>query len=158
MVYTLLQLVSQLYKLVPPILMETGKVKNPWPNVDAHSGVILQVCNFIYHSMNKSDYLKIAWEFNIVILYFIFTVLWHERDELLHSTLWCVSCSWYTCFSDLGSCTWTTYWTPQVYVHRRSAKVSWSFKVDGALIIYGSDSGVDCLSLYLHRVTHPHPP
>jgi citrate (Si)-synthase len=36
------KLVSQLYKLVPPILMETGKVKNPWPNVDAHSGVILQ--------------------------------------------------------------------------------------------------------------------
>jgi hypothetical protein len=29
--------------LVPPILMETGKVKNPWPNVDAHSGVLLQV-------------------------------------------------------------------------------------------------------------------
>jgi hypothetical protein len=37
------QLVSQLYMLVPPILMETGKVKNPWPNVDAHSGVLLQV-------------------------------------------------------------------------------------------------------------------
>ena len=29
--------------MVPPILMETGKVKNPWPNVDAHSGVLLQV-------------------------------------------------------------------------------------------------------------------
>jgi len=29
--------------VVPPILMETGKVKNPWPNVDAHSGVLLQV-------------------------------------------------------------------------------------------------------------------
>ena len=39
----LFKLVAQLYKLVPPILTETGKVKNPWPNVDAHSGVILQV-------------------------------------------------------------------------------------------------------------------
>jgi len=29
--------------VVPPVLMETGKVKNPWPNVDAHSGVLLQV-------------------------------------------------------------------------------------------------------------------
>lgn len=37
------QLVSQIYKVVPPILLETGKIKNPWPNVDAHSGVILQV-------------------------------------------------------------------------------------------------------------------
>ncbi|CAB4057383.1 CS [Lepeophtheirus salmonis] len=35
-------LVSQLYSIVPPILTETGKVKNPWPNVDAHSGVLLQ--------------------------------------------------------------------------------------------------------------------
>merc|ERR1719339_845424 len=32
------KVVSQLYQLVPPILLETGKVKNPWPNVDAHSG------------------------------------------------------------------------------------------------------------------------
>ena len=39
----LFKLVSQLYMLVPPILLETGKVKNPWPNVDAHSGVLLQV-------------------------------------------------------------------------------------------------------------------
>jgi len=38
----LFKIVSQLYMLVPPILLETGKVKNPWPNVDAHSGVLLQ--------------------------------------------------------------------------------------------------------------------
>lgn len=37
------KLVAQIYKIVPPILLELGKVKNPWPNVDAHSGVILQV-------------------------------------------------------------------------------------------------------------------
>jgi citrate synthase len=29
-----------LYKVVPPILKEHGKAKNPWPNVDAQSGVI----------------------------------------------------------------------------------------------------------------------
>lgn len=39
----LFQLVSNIYKVVPPILLELGKVKNPWPNVDAHSGVLLQV-------------------------------------------------------------------------------------------------------------------
>lgn len=37
----LFQLVSKLYKVVPPILLDLGKVKNPWPNVDAHSGVLL---------------------------------------------------------------------------------------------------------------------
>jgi len=29
-----------LYDVVPSILEEQGKAKNPWPNVDAHSGVI----------------------------------------------------------------------------------------------------------------------
>lgn len=36
------KLVSDVYKVVPPVLTELGKVKNPWPNVDAHSGVLLQ--------------------------------------------------------------------------------------------------------------------
>lgn len=36
----LFQFVSTLYKVVPDILKEQGKVKNPWPNVDAQSGVI----------------------------------------------------------------------------------------------------------------------
>ena len=44
-------LVSQLYSIVPPILIETGKVKNPWPNVDAHSGVLLQ-----YYGMKEMNY------------------------------------------------------------------------------------------------------
>ncbi len=34
------QVVSMLYEVVPPILKEHGKAKNPWPNVDAQSGVI----------------------------------------------------------------------------------------------------------------------
>lgn len=34
------QYVDTLYKVVPPILQEHGKAKNPWPNVDAQSGVI----------------------------------------------------------------------------------------------------------------------
>ncbi|KIJ52511.1 hypothetical protein M422DRAFT_26094 [Sphaerobolus stellatus SS14] len=38
---TLFKLVGQIYKLVPNILLEAGKAKNPWPNVDAHSGVLL---------------------------------------------------------------------------------------------------------------------
>merc|ERR1711863_253383 len=47
----LFHLVSQLYTIVPPILQATGKVKNPWPNVDAHSGVLLQ-----YFGMKEMNY------------------------------------------------------------------------------------------------------
>jgi len=36
----LFRYVDLLYNVVPPILEEQGKAKNPWPNVDAHSGVI----------------------------------------------------------------------------------------------------------------------
>ena len=38
----LFTLVSLLYEVVPDVLTQTGKVKNPWPNVDAHSGVLLK--------------------------------------------------------------------------------------------------------------------
>lgn len=36
----LFKYVDALYKVVPDILKEHGKAKNPWPNVDAHSGVV----------------------------------------------------------------------------------------------------------------------
>lgn len=39
------KLVSLLYEVVPDILLKQGKAKNPWPNVDAHSGILLQVEN-----------------------------------------------------------------------------------------------------------------
>jgi citrate synthase len=45
------KLVSDLYKVVPDILLQLGKVKNPWPNVDAHSGVLLQ-----YYGMKEMNY------------------------------------------------------------------------------------------------------
>jgi citrate synthase len=36
----LFKLVSLIYETAPDILMKHGKAKNPWPNVDAHSGVL----------------------------------------------------------------------------------------------------------------------
>jgi len=45
------QLVASLYKVVPDILLEQGKAANPWPNVDAHSGVLLQ-----YYGMTEMNY------------------------------------------------------------------------------------------------------
>merc|ERR1712093_888177 len=41
----LFKLVSQLYEVVPDVLLAAGKAKNPWPNVDAHSGCLLQHYN-----------------------------------------------------------------------------------------------------------------
>ncbi|MEI6815167.1 MAG: citrate (Si)-synthase, eukaryotic [Bacteroidota bacterium] len=45
------QIVSNIYEVVPPILSTIGKIKNPWPNVDAHSGVLL-----IHYGMVEYDF------------------------------------------------------------------------------------------------------
>jgi citrate synthase len=37
-----IQTVWNVYEVAPPILEGTGKIKNPWPNVDAHSGALLK--------------------------------------------------------------------------------------------------------------------
>lgn len=37
----LVKIVWKIFDVVPPILTSLGKVKNPWPNVDAHSGALL---------------------------------------------------------------------------------------------------------------------
>ncbi len=37
----IVQIVWDVFEVVPPILQSLGKVKNPWPNVDAHSGALL---------------------------------------------------------------------------------------------------------------------
>ncbi|MEE6468811.1 hypothetical protein FKM82_008384 [Ascaphus truei] len=51
------KLVAQLYKIVPNVLLEQGKAKNPWPNVDAHSGVLLQ-----YYGMKEMNYYTVLFE------------------------------------------------------------------------------------------------
>lgn len=43
--------VWNVYEVVPPILESLGKVKNPWPNVDAHSGVLLK-----HYGMVEEDF------------------------------------------------------------------------------------------------------
>jgi len=47
----LFQLVSKLYEVVPGVLTKQGKTKNPYPNVDAHSGVLLQ-----YYGMKEESF------------------------------------------------------------------------------------------------------
>jgi citrate synthase len=38
--YPLFKVINMIYQVAPNVLMEHGKAKNPWPNVDAQSGVI----------------------------------------------------------------------------------------------------------------------
>jgi len=45
----LFKIVSTIYEVVPGVLTEHGKTKNPWPNVDSHSGVLLQHYGFKEH-------------------------------------------------------------------------------------------------------------
>jgi citrate synthase len=47
----LFHIVELLYDVVPKILLERGKVKNPYPNVDSHSGVLLN-----YYGIKEYDY------------------------------------------------------------------------------------------------------
>ncbi len=47
----LVQTVWNIYEVVPPILQSLGKVKNPWPNVDAHSGALL-----VHFGMKEYEY------------------------------------------------------------------------------------------------------
>ncbi|MDI3322193.1 citrate (Si)-synthase, eukaryotic [Pinibacter soli] len=47
----LVQTVWNIYETVPPILQSLGKIKNPWPNVDAHSGALL-----VHYGMMEYEY------------------------------------------------------------------------------------------------------
>jgi len=42
----LFQIVDTIYQVMPGVLLEHGKAKNPYPNVDSHSGVLLWHYNF----------------------------------------------------------------------------------------------------------------
>jgi citrate synthase len=48
------QIVKMLYEVVPDILMKQGKAKDPWPNVDAHSGVLL-----VHYGLNEYDFFTV---------------------------------------------------------------------------------------------------
>ncbi|GME80290.1 unnamed protein product [Ambrosiozyma monospora] len=49
--YDNFQLVSNVYQVAPKVLTEHGKTKNPWPNVDSHSGVLLQ-----YYGLTEASF------------------------------------------------------------------------------------------------------
>ena len=47
----LVDLVKANYEVIPKELAKTGKIKNPWPNVDAGSGALLQ-----HYGLTQQDY------------------------------------------------------------------------------------------------------
>jgi citrate synthase len=47
----MVQIVWDVFEVVPPILQSLGKVKNPWPNVDAHSGALL-----IHYGLTQANF------------------------------------------------------------------------------------------------------
>jgi len=50
----LFKIVSTIYEVVPGVLTEHGKTQNPWPNVDAHSGVLLT-----HYGMHEHTYFTV---------------------------------------------------------------------------------------------------
>merc|ERR1711879_306158 len=51
----LFQLVDACYQAIPPMLEKTGKVKNPYPNVDAHSGQLMY-----YYGLKEQNYYTVV--------------------------------------------------------------------------------------------------
>lgn len=47
----IVNVVWNIFEVVPPILQSLGKVANPWPNVDAHSGALL-----VHYDMKQYDF------------------------------------------------------------------------------------------------------
>jgi citrate synthase len=47
----LVNTVWRIFETVPPILTSLGKIKNPWPNVDAHSGALL-----VHYGLKEYEY------------------------------------------------------------------------------------------------------
>merc|ERR1712039_217646 len=51
----LFKLANVCYEAIPPVLQATGKVANPWPNVDALSGTCMQ-----YYKLDQEDYYTVV--------------------------------------------------------------------------------------------------
>ncbi len=49
--HPVVRIVHLLYEIVPDVLLEQGKAKNPWPNVDAHSGALQ-----VYYGVKEQDF------------------------------------------------------------------------------------------------------
>lgn len=73
-----------------------------------------------YSEMHSMDNFKVN-SFDIESYYFeSVPVLWYEGDELLHSSVWCVTCFGSAGISGLGQGAWSAYWAAQVTLNWRT--------------------------------------
>ena len=70
------RIVQVLYEVVPAILKEQGKAKNPWPNVDAHSG-----CLLIHYGVVEYDFYTVL--FGVSRAMGVLASLVWDRAEML---------------------------------------------------------------------------
>jgi len=68
----LFKIVSTIYEVMPDILTEHGKTKNPYPNVDSHSGVLLNHYGFV-----EKDYYTVL--FGVSRAYGVLAQLFWDR-------------------------------------------------------------------------------
>lgn len=74
----LIKLTARLYQIVPEVLTQHGKTKNPWPNVDAHSGVLLR-----HFGLVEQDFYTVLFAVSRA-LGALSSLIW---DRALHMTL-----------------------------------------------------------------------
>ena len=70
------KIVRMLYDIVPPVLDKHGKAKNPWPNVDAHSG-----CLLIHYGIVEYDFYTVL--FGVSRAMGVLSSLVWDRAEML---------------------------------------------------------------------------
>merc|ERR1719421_1428235 len=68
----LFKVVNTVYEVMPGVLTEHGKTKNPYPNVDSHSGVLLK-----YYGLTQYDYYTVL--FGVGRAYGVLAQLFWDR-------------------------------------------------------------------------------
>lgn len=56
------KLANKCFEAIPPVLQATGKVKSPWPNVDALSGTVMQ-----HYGLDQEDYYTVVFAVSRVL-------------------------------------------------------------------------------------------
>merc|ERR1719421_878582 len=70
--YELFKVVNTVYEVMPDVLTKHGKTKNPYPNVDSHSGVLLK-----YYGLKEYDYYTVL--FGVGRAYGVLAQLFWDR-------------------------------------------------------------------------------
>lgn len=86
----LFKLANVCYEAIPPVLEATGKVSNPWPNVDALSGTCMQ-----HYGLNQEDYYTVVFAVSRAIGC-VSNLVWSRAMMLPIERPKSVTCDWLT--------------------------------------------------------------